>query len=75
MNLAKLLNDVEQRTHAEETDNSDKIMTCINKITSTSNTVKNLVLNISLYFSYIYIEFNDKKIMIINLFSAYAVPL
>ena len=31
-NLEKLPNDVKQRTHAEETDNSDKFMTCINII-------------------------------------------
>ena len=44
-NLAKILNDVKQRTNAEETDNSDKFMECINKIPSTSNTLKNLVVN------------------------------
>ena len=35
-NLAKLPNEVTQGIHAEETDNSDKFMTCINTITSTS---------------------------------------
>ena len=44
-NLTKLPNDVKQITHAEETDNSDKFMTCINKIPSTSNTLNNLVVN------------------------------
>ena len=52
-NLAKLPNDIKQRTHVEETDNSDKVMTCINIILSTSNTLKNLVVNKSLYSYYI----------------------
>ena len=34
-NLEKLPNDVKQKTHAEETDNSDKVMKCINTIPST----------------------------------------
>ena len=74
-NLAKLSNDVKQRTHAEETDNSDNIMTCINTIPSTSNILKNLVENKSLHYSYIQVEFNDKWKMIINIYSAYLVPL
>ena len=60
-NLAKLPNDLKQIIHAEETDNSDKAMTCINTIPSTSNTLKNLVVNISLHSFYIQREFNDKK--------------
>ena len=52
-NLAKLPNDIKQRTHVEETDNSDKFMTCINIILSTSNTLKNLVVNKSLNSYYI----------------------
>ena len=52
-NLAKLPNDIKQITHVEETDNSDKVMTCINIILSTSNTLKNLVVNKSLNSYYI----------------------
>ena len=52
-NLEKLPNEVKQIIHAEETDNSDKVMTCINTIPSTSNTLKNLVVNKSLHYSYI----------------------
>ena len=74
-NLAKLPNDIKQIFHAEKTDNSDKVMTCINKITSISNTLKNLVVNKSLHYSYIKKESNDKNEMIINIFSAYIVPL
>ena len=60
-NLEKLPNDVKQRTHAEETDNSEKFMTCINTIPSTSKTPKNLMVNKGLNSSYIQTEFNDKK--------------
>ena len=74
-NLEKPLYKVKQTTHPEETDNSDKVMTCINTIPSTSNTLKNLVVNKSLHYSYIQKEFNDKKEMIVNIFSAYVVPL
>ena len=58
------MNDVKQIIHAEETDHSEKVITCINKITFTSNTLNNLVVNKSLYSSYIQIEFNDIKEML-----------
>ena len=70
-NLEKLSNDVKQRTHAEETYNPEKFMTCINTIPSTSNTLKNLVVNKILHSSYIQTEFNDKKKITINIFSEY----
>ena len=38
-NLAKIPNDIKHKTHVEERDNSDKVMTCINIILSTSNTL------------------------------------
>ena len=50
-------------------------MTCVNIIPPTSKTTKNFAVNNSLYSSYIKTEFNDKKEMIINIFSAYVVPL
>ena len=50
-------------------------MTCISTIPSASNTLKNSVVNKSLHYSYIQTEFNDKKKMIINIFSAYVVTL
>ena len=74
-NLAKLPNEVKQIIHAEETYNSDFVMTCINTITSTSNTLKNLLLNKSLHFSYIQREFNEKEKMINNIFIKYVEPL
>ena len=50
-------------------------MTHINTISSTSNTLKNLVVNKNSHSSYIQIEFNDKKEIIINIFSAFFLPL
>ena len=60
-NLEKLPNDVKQIIHSEEKYNSDKVVKCIKTILSTSNTLKNLVVNKSFYSSYIQTEFNDKK--------------
>ena len=74
-NLAKLPNLVKQIINTEETDNSDKVMACISTISFTSNTLKDLVENKSFHYSYIQTEFNDKTKMIINIFSAYVVPL
>ena len=42
-----------KKINAEEIDNSDFVMTCINKIPFTSNTPNNLLLNKSLHSSYI----------------------
>ena len=52
-NLEKLPNDVKQRIHAEETDDSDKVMTHINAITYTSNTLNKWLVDKSLHYSYI----------------------
>ena len=52
-NLAKLPNEVKQIIHAEDTDNSDKVMICSTTIPSTSNTLKNLAVNTSFHSSYI----------------------
>ena len=46
-------------------------MTFINTITSTSNTLKKLLLNKSLHSSYIQIQFNEKEEIINNIFSSY----
>ena len=50
-NLAKILKYVKKIDHEEETDNSDKVVTCINIITSTLNTLKNLLVNKSYIFT------------------------
>ena len=47
-NLAKLPNEVKMIIHAEETNNSDYVMTCSNTITPKSNKLKELLLNKSL---------------------------
>ena len=52
-NLVKLPNEVKQIINAEETDNSDYLMTCINTIPSTSNKLKKLLLHKILHSSYI----------------------
>ena len=46
-NLAKLLNEVKVRIHAEDTDNYDKVMICSTPIPSTLNTLNNLEVNTS----------------------------
>ena len=73
--MEKLPIEVKERIHAEETESSDKVMTCTKRIPSTSNTQNNLAVNKSFDSSYIRREFNDKKDMIINIFSAYVEPL
>ena len=39
-NLEKLPNELKKRIHVEENNNSEYVMTCINTITSTSNTLR-----------------------------------
>ena len=73
-NLEKLPNEVKQRTHAEETDKSDYVITCINKIPSKSNTLEDFLLNKSSHYSYIQTEFNEKGEIINNIFSSYVEP-
>ena len=73
--MIKLINEVKQVIHAEDTEISDKVTTCTTTIPSTSNTLKNLEVNKSFQYSYIQREFNDKKDMVINIFSAYVEPL
>ena len=50
-------------------------MTCINRIPSTSNKFKKLLLNKSLHFSYIKTEYNDKEEIINNTLIKYVEPL
>ena len=74
-NLAKFLNEVKQSIYLEETHISVYVMTCINKITSTSNTLKKLLLHKSLHYSYIKTEYNNKADIINNTFITYVEPL
>ena len=73
--MEKLPNEVKVKIHAEDTDNSDKVVICSTTIPSTSNTLKNLAVNESFHSSYIQREYNDKKENIINIFSEYVEPL
>ena len=73
--MAKFSNEVKDIIHAEDTENSDKVMICSTTIPSTSNTLKNLAVNKKFHSSYIQIEYNDKKETVINIFSEYFEPL
>ena len=73
--MAKIPNEVKQRIHAEETNNSDYVMTCINTILSTSNTLKKLLLHKSLLSSYIQTEYDYKEEIKNNTFITYVEPL
>ena len=75
INLEKLPNEVKQKSHAKDIENSDKFMTCTTIIPCTSNTLNKLAVNKSYHYSYIQRELKDKKDMIINIFSAYVEPL
>ena len=74
-NLAKIPNKLKQIIHAEEIYNLDYVMTCINKILSTSNTLKKLLLHKTLHSSFIITELNDKEEIINNTFITYVEPL
>ena len=59
-NLEKCPNEVKQIIHAEETDNSYKVIKFTKEPPHTSNTINNLVPNKILHSSYIQTEFNDE---------------
>ena len=73
--MAKLPNEVNHKTHTEETDNSDFVMTCINTIPSTSNTLEKFLLHKSLHYSYIQTKYNDKEKAINNTLITYVESL
>ena len=60
-NLTKILNEVKQLIHVEETYDSEYVMTCIKNITSTSNTLKKFLLHKSLHSPYMQTEYGDKE--------------
>ena len=59
--MAKLPNEVKDRIHVEEKENSDKVMKCITTIPSTSNTLNKLLVNKIIHSSYIRRELYDEK--------------
>ena len=73
--MEKLPNEVKDKIHAEDTENSDKVIIYSTTILSTSNTLKNLAANKSFHSSYIQREYNDKKGIIIKIFSEYVEPI
>ena len=52
-NLEELPSDVKDRIYSEVTDSPDKVMICSTTIHSTSNLLKNLLVNASSRYSYI----------------------
>ena len=60
-NLKRLTSLVKDIVGAEGTINPDKVMPCYTTIPSTSNTLKNLLVNSNYHSSYTNQEFNDKK--------------
>ena len=52
-NLAKIPNEVKDIIHAEDAENSDKVMICSTTIPSTLNKLKNLAVYKRFHYSYI----------------------
>ena len=73
-NLKRLPSQVKDRVGAEVAVNSDLVMICYTTIPSTSNTLKNLLVNSNHHSSYKNREFNDKKEKMITIFSTYVAP-
>ena len=65
---------VKERVGAEVRVNTDLVMLCYKTITSTSNTLKNLVINSNYHSSYSTQEFNTKKEQMNNIFNKYVTP-
>ena len=65
---------VKERVGSEVKVNTDLVMLCYTTITSTSNTLKNLVINSNYHSSYSTEEFNTKKLQMSNIFITYVTP-
>ena len=72
--IKRLPSQVKDRFGAEVTINSEKVVLCYTTIPSTSNTLKNLLVNSNHHSSYTNQEFNDKKEEMITIFSTYVAP-
>ena len=72
--LKKLRLMVKDRVGTEVKVNTDVLMLCHKTITSTSNTLKNLVINSNYHSSYSTQEFNTKKEQMSNLFRTHVTP-
>ena len=73
-NLKILPSQVKDRFGAEVTINLYKVMLCYTTIPSTSNTLKNFLVNSNYHSSYTNHELNNKKEQMINIFSTYFTP-
>ena len=62
---------VKERFGSEVKVKSDLVMLCYTTITSTLNTLKNLVINSNYHLSYSTQEFNNKKEQMSTLFTTY----
>ena len=65
---------VKDRVGAELEVNTDLVMLCFTTIPSTSNKLKNLVINSIYHSSYSTREFNTKKEQMSNIFNTYVTP-
>ena len=65
---------VKERVGAELKVNTDSVMLFYTTITSTSNTLKNLVINSNYHSSYSTEELNTKNEQMSNIFSTYVTP-
>ena len=65
---------VKNRVGSEVAVNTDLVMLCFTTIPSTSNTLKNLVINSNYHSSYSTQEFNTKKEQMSNIFNTYVTP-
>ena len=73
--LEKLRNEVKQIVHKEQTYNSYCVMTCINTIPSTSNTLNKLLLHKFSHSFYSHTKCNDNEEIINSTFITYDEPL
>ena len=65
---------VKERVGSEVKVNTELVMLCYTTINSTSNTLKNLVINSNYHSSYSTQEFNTKKEQTSNIFNTYVTP-
>ena len=65
---------VKNRVDAEVAVDSDLVMLCYTTITSTSGTLKNLLVNSNYHSSYTNQEFNTKKEQMSTIFNTYITP-
>ena len=73
-NLKRLPSQVKDRVGAEVAVNSELVMLCYTNIPSTSNKLKNLLVNSNYHSYYTNQELNTKKEQMRTIFNTYATP-